>query len=156
MTHIIIVAMLTIIASCQKKEETEKNFDIENSVISEMTEDAPATIDKETTQKLFEMISFKLGDPIILDNPKRFIEITILFTLSQYSNYAEAVKKNISEEELGILLNKKREGFYQKLGISENEYVQYSIDNSEKIQDFLANNSNYAHAYDLIFSQFIE
>ncbi|MGL4562430.1 MAG: hypothetical protein ACRCVW_01055 [Brevinema sp.] len=156
MTHIIIVAMLTIIASCQKKEETEKNFDIENSIISEMTEDAPATIDKEATQKLFEMISFKLGDPIILDNPKRFIEITILFTLSQYSNYSEAVKKNISEEELGILLNQKREGFYQKLGISENEYVQYSIDNSEKIQDFLANNSNYANAYDLIFSQFIE
>lgn len=104
---------------------------------------------KQSLSNIISVVDFKLGDPIILDSPKRFIQITILFTVEQYINYYKADQIDHKDDnEIGVYLNKKREEFYKKLGISEEKYIQYSVNNGELIQEFLAIHPKFAQAYE--------
>lgn len=105
-------------------------------------------------EELDDIIDFKIGDKIALDSPKRFLQISILFIIAQNKNYAKIThKKNVSDDDIGTFLNKKRTDFYKKLGITENEYVNYSINYSAEIQEFLETNTQFAEIYEIVQSQ---
>ncbi|MGL4393746.1 MAG: hypothetical protein ACRCS8_00765 [Brevinema sp.] len=149
------LTLLTLVVACQKKSK-EFPIDFNDPSLMEMSELPTTSIDDKSIQEILSHVDFKLGDQIKLDSPRRFIEISILFTLYQYSNYTQASKANVSEEEFDNILNKTRGEFYQKLGVSENEYIDYSINNGEKIQEFLSQNPDIANAYELSFNQVVD
>ncbi len=106
-----------------------------------------------TEEKLSQIIDFELGDTISLDNPMRFLQISILFTLEQNSNYYYIAQKQKNDEEVSDFLNQKRESFYKNLGITEEAYINYGIAHAEEIQEFLATNEEFSIAYELSQSQ---
>lgn len=117
-------------------------------------EDIPSFSEEEVQAMISNVLDFNLKDNVTLDSPKRFLQISILFTLSQNSNYYNiSQKKNKNEEEISTFMNKKREKFYRTLGIAENEYIDYGITHSKEIQDFLLTNKEFSYIYEIIQSQ---
>lgn len=150
-------AIIVLFVSCTKKETNTETSTIDTPHMQILSNYSPENAE-EYTAGIMDVIDFKLGDAIKLDSPKKFIQITILYTLSQYSNYSELIKKNpdISDDQLSEFLTQKRKEFHNQLGISESDYIQYSVDNAIAIQDFLSTNQKFEYAYELSISQVIE
>jgi len=157
---IIIFIFSISLTSCysQKKNSisglTNQITNINTNAIILNTNNTLPQASKKTLSEILQVVDFQLGDPIILDNPKRFIQISILFTVEQYINYYNASQiKKMNDNQIGVFLNKKREDFYKKLGISEDEYIHYSVNHGEEIQEFLASNLEFSQAYEASIDQ---
>jgi len=100
--------------------------------------------------KIPDFITIRPGDKIVLNSPEIFWQVTILLNYEQKKWLAENTNtnENTSDEEAYLYLQKKREEFFQSLGISEDIYNQYSFDHYQKIQDFLEKNPQYKEAYE--------
>ena len=161
MYYITIFTMLLSITFCVKKAP----LTLENSTSKESTttftddmpildNNLPNVSSQEIDQMIADLIDFKLGDTVLLDSPKKFLQISILFTLAQSSNYYTiSQKKNTDDDEVNTYMNKKREEFYKTLKISEAEYIEYGIAHSEEVQEFLATNESLTQLYEIIQSQ---
>ena len=161
MYYITIFIMLLSITFCIKKAPlTLENSTPEDSVttltddLSISNDDSLSLSSQEIDQMIADLIDFKLGDKVFLDSPKKFLQISILFTLAQGSNYYTiSQKKNATDDQINTYMNKKREEFYKTLRIPETEYIEYGIAHSEEIQEFLATNENLTQLYEIIQSQ---
>lgn len=161
MHYITIFIMLLSITFCMKKAPlTLENSTSKESLIiftddtSMLDNNLPNVSSQEIDQMILDLIDFKLGDTVLLDSPKKFLQISILFTLAQNSNYYTiSQKKNTDDDEINAYMNKKREDFYKTLKIPEEEYIEYGISHSEEIQEFLATNENLTQLYEIIQSQ---
>lgn len=106
---------------------------------------------------LTNLIDFEIGTPIKIDSPKRFIQISILFTMFQHEQSFTAHQEfGNNDEAISEYLNNARESFYAGLGISEQEYINYGTRHSEEIQQFLIDNSDYLDAYNYTLEQITE
>ena len=161
MYHIIIFTILLSITFCVKKapltlenstsKESVTTFSDDSSILDN---NLPNISSQEIDQMISDLIDFKLGDTVLLDSPKKFLQISILFTLAQSSNYYTiSQKKNTTDDQVNSYMNKKREDFYKTLKISEAAYIEYGIAHSEEIQEFLATNENLTQLYEIIQSQ---
>ncbi len=161
MYYIIIFMLLLSTTFCIKKAPlTLENLTSQKSVttltddISSSNTDTLNLSSQEVDQMIANLIDFKLGDKILLDSPKKFLQISILFTLAQGSNYYNiSQKKNATDDQINTYMNKKREEFYKTLRIPETEYIKYGISHSEEIQECLATNENLTQLYEIIQSQ---
>ncbi|MEJ5285016.1 MAG: hypothetical protein ACP5Q5_09040 [Brevinematia bacterium] len=101
-----------------------------------------------------ELITIKKGEKLVLDSPKKFVELWILYNLEQKKWFQEiANNTNISTNEEGEakmaeFLEEKKKEFYQSFGITEKDFVNYSMNNIKKIQTFLEENPEYKRAYE--------
>lgn len=101
-----------------------------------------------------ELITIKKGEKLVLDSPKKFVELWILYNLEQKKWFQEiANNTNISTNEEGEakmaeFLEEKKKEFYQSFGITEKDFVNYSMNNIKKIQAFLEENPEYKKAYE--------
>ena len=161
MYYVTIFIILLSTTFCAKKAPlTLENSTSEDSVTT-LTDDVPILENNlrnvsslEIDQMISDLIDFKLGDKIFLDSPKKFLQISILFTLAQGSNYYTiSQKQNTTDDQVNSYMNKKREEFYKTLRIPETEYIEYGISHSEEIQEFLATNENLTQLYEIIQSQ---
>lgn len=148
--------------SCEKKTESasSKNSTIKSPIVLEKNtqvltqENVASNYDSQDLSELLsQIIDFKVGDNITLDSPKRFLQISILFTMAQTSNYYDITKKSNNDEEINTYLNTKREQFYKDLGINETNYINYGITHSEEVHEFLANNPNFEVVYEMVQSK---
>ena len=163
MYYITIFTMLLSITFCVKKAPLtlESSTSKESTTTTTFTDDMPIldhnlpnVSSQEIDQMIADLIDFKLGDTVLLDSPKKFLQISILFTLAQSSNYYTiSQKKNTDDDEINTYMNKKREEFYKTLKISEAEYIEYGIAHSEEVQEFLATNESLTQLYEIIQSQ---
>ncbi|MGL5956037.1 MAG: hypothetical protein ACRC0X_05475 [Brevinema sp.] len=149
--------ILVILSSfCAKQIPTPKSIPMIDTIelINNNIEEIPNIVylsEEEFNDKFKQVMDFQLGDSISLDSPKRFLQISILFTLAQNSNYSIITQqKNISDDDINNFLNKQRESFYQKLNITEAEYINYGINHSAEIQEFLATNSTFNEVYEIV------
>lgn len=168
MYYIIIFTVLLLTTFCDKKQSTPLDESIlkysDSTSIPTFTDSisisstgTPKTSSQEIDTMISNLIDFKLGDEISLDSPKKFLQISILFTLSQNSNYyIISQKKNTTDEDVNAYMNKKREDFYTSLGISETEYIQYGITHSKNIQEFLATTNNINELYEIIQAHVVD
>ncbi len=101
-----------------------------------------------------ELITIKKGERLVLDSPKKFVELWILYNLEQKKWFQEiASNPNISTNEEGEakmaeFLEEKKKEFYQSFGITEKDFVNYSMNNIKRIQTFLEENPEYKKAYE--------
>ncbi|MGL4677543.1 MAG: hypothetical protein ACRCWI_07755 [Brevinema sp.] len=148
--------LILLLSFCAKQQTPAPvYFQVQDTNIIELIdniEDTPIYLsDIEFNDKFKQIIDFKLGDSIALDSPKRFLQISILFTLAQNSNYSLIThKKNVTDDDINDFLNKQRESFYKKLKITETEYINYGINHSTEIQEFLATNSVFNEIYEIV------
>ncbi len=100
------------------------------------------------------LISIKQGEKLVIDSPKKFVELWILYNLEQKKWFQEiANNSNIStneegEEKMAEFLEEKKKEFYQSFGITEKDFVNYSMNHMKEIQSFLEENPQYKKAYE--------
>lgn len=105
-----------------------------------------AMVTEDDTEYL-KVVTIKSGDSVVLDNPRTFIEIGILFNHAQrqWIKTLQANTNLVQEEYQDV----KREEFYKSLGISEADVAIYNQNHYNEIEEFLANNDEYREAYHL-------
>ena len=129
-----------LIYSCGKKEGKNENTSTKKEEVSSIT----------------NLITIRPGEKLILDSPKKFVELWILFNLSQKKWLQEiSTQTNITtdtnvniEDYTAKLLEERRKEFYKNFGITEDDFTQYSMKNWKKIQEFLDKNPEYKQAYE--------
>ena len=127
-----------------------------NSCVKKEGKDEKVSTKKDEVSSITNLITLKPGEKLILDSPKKFVELWILFNLSQrkwledistQTNITMDTNVNI-EDYTTKLLEEKRKEFYKNFGITEEDFTQYSMKNWKKIQEFLDKNPEYKKAYE--------
>jgi hypothetical protein len=72
------------------------------------------------------LITIKQGEPVKLDNPETFIQ---LYLLHDYFNakWLDEPAANTNQLEVETYLSNKLQEFYASFGLTEKEFVDYSI-----------------------------
>jgi hypothetical protein len=94
------------------------------------------------------LIKVKPGVPVVLDSIEKFVQVYILFNYEQkkwVNEYNATTNNKMSGEDF---LSQKRQDFYKSLGLTEDEFTQYSTSNVDKIQTFLDKNPDYKKVYE--------
>ncbi len=102
------------------------------------------------------LITIQKGTKLVLDSPKKFVELWILYNIEQKKWFEEiAISKDIistneeeRESQIANILEEKKKEFYKSFGLTERDFVNYSISNMKKIQAFLEENPEYKKAYE--------
>jgi hypothetical protein len=94
------------------------------------------------------LIKIKPGQAVVLDSIEKFIQVYILFNYEQrkwVNEYNATTNNKMTGEDF---LSQKRKDFYKSLGLTEEEFTQYSTSNVDKIQTFLDKNPDYKRVYE--------
>ncbi|MGC8765383.1 MAG: hypothetical protein ACP5QT_05810 [Brevinematia bacterium] len=136
---LIISLLFELACTCVKKEGVSQSSSTGSKDVSNIT----------------SLITIQKGTKLILDSPKKFVELWILYNLEQKKWFEEISKStNLStnneerENEIANILEEKKKEFYQSFGITEKDFVNYSMNNMKKIQAFLDENPEYKKAYE--------
>ncbi len=169
MPYLLLLFLLT--SFCAKQEAPKPQTTIQQAPIRQTTSKIETIEDYDTMDNLYdnnvislsdedfikkvqELVDFDSNDKITLDSPKRFLQISILFTLSQHSNYfVISTNTNTTDDKINDYMNIQRENFYKRLGITEEAYINYGIRHSSDIEEFLSSNIQFAETYEIIQSQ---
>jgi len=124
--------------SCSKKEKTNETGRSSSKDVGAIT----------------NLITIQKGTKLTLDSPKKFVELWILYNIEQKKWFEEiANDQNIATNEdkeaaIADILEEKKKQFYSSFGITERDFVNYSMNNMKKIQAFLEENPEYKKAYE--------
>lgn len=139
---IVIVLITGLAISCNKKDsETDENHG--NSGNNQIIADDEI----EDEFDYMDVVTIETGNTVILDDIETFVQISILFNHYNMMWLDEISEMEDYSMDVSEYLAKKRNKFYSSLGISENEFNEYSIENYQELSEFLDDNEIYNKAY---------
>ncbi|MGL4367986.1 MAG: hypothetical protein ACRCTQ_06905 [Brevinemataceae bacterium] len=149
----ILIILFLFLSYCGKNNNNDNNVDFSSS------ENSNSVISNNTlftnSNDIMKLIDFNTNETFVLDSPKKFLQISILFMTKQYENYRyiKQSSKESNDQYIDQYLNESRDAFFHSLGITEDEYVQYGVNNNLQIQEFLDHNPDFAYIYELSISK---
>lgn len=90
-----------------------------------------------------------MGEKVVLNSVENYFQVYLLYSYEMKKSFDELSKiSNSNEAQENDYLTAKRKKFYESLGLTEDEFNQYSTDHADEIQSFLEKNPAYKKAYE--------
>ncbi len=126
---IMVFVLLVTVVSCAKREDPSRIEDIKDAETENSTHTGEYAVKRKQIQK---------DDIGIIDEftPEIFVKLTILYRRESEIWLKEA--QSIEPKQRDKFLERENEKFFTRFGTTEEEYIQYSENNIEKLNEYMS------------------